>query len=155
MAKDIYQSMSSEEHKFARMSGLKKSLFDILVQKVKQQIEAHQQAHPISARGKKSEMSIENKLLVMLIYYRNYHTYLTLSELFGISEGYANKLVYRMSKLVVKALPLGRKRRVSSETIKAVLIDASEQRIERPQKKQRQYYSGKKKSHHQSTISGG
>lgn len=154
MAKDIYLSMSSDEQKFARMSGLKKSLFDILVQKVMQQIEAHQRAHPISARGKKSEMSIENKLLVMLMYYRNYHTYLTLSELFGISEGYANKLFYRMSKLVVKALPLGRKR-VCGEAIKAVLIDASEQRIERPQKKQRQYYSGKKKSHHQNAISGG
>jgi hypothetical protein len=82
----------------------------------------------------------------MLMYYRNYHTYLTISEMFGISEGYANKTVHRMSKLVVKALPLGRKRRIGSEEIKAVIIDASEQRIERPQKKQRQYYSGKKNS---------
>ena len=39
MAKDIYQSMSVDEKKFARMSGLKKSLFDILVQKVLKQIE--------------------------------------------------------------------------------------------------------------------
>jgi len=146
MAKDIYQSLIADEKKFARMSGLKKSLFDILVKKVLEQIEEHQQAHPLSTRGKKSTMSIENKLLLMLMYYRNYHTYLTLSELFGISEGYANKIVRKMSKLVVKALPLGRKRRVGSEEIKAVIIDASEQRIERPQKKQGQYFSGKKNS---------
>ena len=146
MAKDIYPTMSLDEKKFARMIGLKKSLFDILVKKVLQQIEEHQQAHPLSARGKKPMMSIENKLLLMLMYYRNYHTYLTLSEWFGISEGYANKIVHRMSKLVVKALPLGRNRQIDNEEIKAVLIDASEQRIERPQKKQRQYYSSKKKS---------
>jgi len=146
MAKDIYQSMIVDEKKFARMSGLKKSLFDILVQKVLKQIEEYQQAHPKSTRGRKPEFSLENKLLLMLMYYRNYHTYLTISELFGISEGYANKTVNKMSRIVAKALPLGRKRRIGSEEIKAVIIDASEQRIERPQKKQGQYYSGKKNS---------
>lgn len=145
MAKDIYQSLSSNEKKFARMSGLKKELFDKLVQKVLQQIGEHQSAHPMSTRGKKATMSITNKLLLMLMYYREYHTYLSISEMFGVSEGYAHKIVYRMSRLVVKALPLGRKRKVGSEEIKAVLIDASEQRIERPQRKQRLYYSGKKK----------
>jgi hypothetical protein len=146
MAKDIYQSMYTDEKKFARISGLKKLLFDILKQRVSEQILMHQQANPKSTRGIKSTMSLENKLLLMLMYYRNYYTYLSLSEMFGISEGYANKTVHRMSKLVVKALPLGRKRKLESEDIKTVLIDASEQRIERPQKNQRQYYSGKKNS---------
>jgi ribosomal protein S15P/S13E len=145
MAKDLYELLRVDDKKFARMSGLKESQFAILVKKVLHQIEEHKQVHPLSSRGKKPMMSIENKLLVMLMYYRNYHTCLTISELFGISEGYANKTVHRMSKWVVKALPLGSKRRVGSEEIKAVLIDASEQKIERPQKKQRQYYSGKKK----------
>ena len=144
MAKDIYQSLSSNEKKFARMSGLKKALFDILVEKVLEQISEHQQKHRLSTRGKKAAMSITNKLLLMLMYYREYHTYLSISEMFGVSEGYAHKIVYRMSRLVVKSLPLGKKRKVGSEAIKAVLIDASEQRIERPQHKQRQYYSGKK-----------
>jgi len=154
MAKDVHQSLSSDDQRFARMSGLKRELFEILVQKIAEQIATHQRLYPISARGKKAAMSVANKLLLMLMYYRNYHTYLTISEMFGISEGYANKIVHRMSKLVVKALPLGRKRKIGSEEIKAVLIDASEQRIERPQRKQRQYYSGKKNSHHQSTTGG-
>ena len=155
MAKDIYQSLSRDEKKFARMSGLKKELFDKLVQKVLEQIGKHQMKNPLSSRGKKPAMSIENKLLLMLMYYREYHTCLSISEMFGISEGYANKLVHRISRLVIKALPLGRKRKVGCADIKAVLIDASEQNIERPQRKQRQYYSGKKKSYHQSAISGG
>lgn len=148
MAKDVLDSLSGDDKKFARMSGLKRELFDLLIQKVYEQIAMHQRAHPISGRGKKATISIANKLLLMLMYYRNYHTYLTISEMFGISEGYANKIVHRMSKLVIKALPLGRKRKIGSEEIKAVLIDASEQKIERPQRNQRQYYSGKKNSHH-------
>jgi len=148
MAKNIYESLNKDEKKFARMSGLRKELFDKLVNKVLDKIDEHRQAKPIIKRGKKAVMSIENKLLLMLMYYRQYHTYLTISEMFGISEGYANKLVHKMERLVIKALPLGRKRKIGSEEIKAVLVDASEQRIERPQRKQRQYYSGKKKSYH-------
>lgn len=155
MAKDIYQSLSKNEKKFARMSGLKKELFDKLMEKVEEQIGKHQRENPLSSRGKKATMGLENKLLLMLMYYREYHTCLSISEMFGISEGYANKIVHRISRLVIKALPLGRKRKIGSADLKAVLIDASEQNIERPQRKQRQYYSGKKNSHHQSTISGG
>lgn len=155
MTKDIYQSLSRNEKKFARMSGLKKELFDKLTDKVREQIWKHQRENPLSSRGKKAAMGIDNKLLLMLMYYREYHTCLSISEMFGISEGYANKIVHRISRLVIKALPLGRKRKIGSEDIKAVLIDASEQSIERPQRKQRQYYSGKKNSHHQSSISGG
>jgi len=155
MAKDIYQSLIKNEKKFARMSGLKKELFNKLVDKVQKQIGKHHRENPLSTRGKKPVMGLENKLLLMLMYYREYHTCLSISEMFGISEGYANKIVHKMSRLVVKALPLGRKRKVGSKAIKAVLIEASEQNIERPQRKQQQYYSGKKKSHHQSTISSG
>jgi len=155
MAKDIYESLSNKEQKFARMSGLKKELFDKLADKVREQISKHQRENPLSTRGKKAVMSLDNKLLLMLMYYREYHTCLSISEMYGISEGYANKIVHKMNKLVIKALPLGKKRKVGSKEIKAVLIDASEQRIERPQRKQRQYYSGKKNAHHQSSISGG
>jgi N-acyl-L-homoserine lactone synthetase len=154
MAKDVLESLGGDDKKFARMSGLKRKLFEVLVEKVLEQTAMHQRAHPISGRGKKPTISIANKLLLMLMYYQNYHTYLTISEMFEVSEGYANKIVYRMSKLVIKALPLGRKRKIGSEEIKAVLIDASEQRIERPVRKQRQYYSGKKSSHYQSTTGG-
>ncbi len=79
------------------MSGLKKELFDIWVQKVLEQIGEHQRAHPISARGKKAKMSVASKLLLMLMYYREYHTCLSISEMFDVSEGYAHKIVHLMS----------------------------------------------------------
>lgn len=77
MAKDIYNSLRSDEKKFARMSGFKKELFDKLMDRVQEQISKYQQENPLSSRGKKAAMSMENKLLLMLMYYREYHTCLS------------------------------------------------------------------------------
>jgi hypothetical protein len=154
MAIDVYQSLVKDEKAFARISGLKRALFEDLYVRVWERAEERKREHPMRKRGRKTEMSLENKLLLMLIYYREYHTCLSLSKTFGISEAYASKLIHRMGRLVAEALPLGGKGTTHHADIKTVLIDASEQPIERPQSKQRQYYSGKKNSYHQNPTGG-
>lgn len=145
---DVYASLKKDGKRFARMSGLKKELFENLLIRVVTKIEERKEEHRIRKRGIKPIMSVENKLLLMLLYYREYHTYLSISAMFGISESYACKLIHRMADIVVDTLPLGGKRIGWNADIKSVLLDASEQPIERPQRKQRQYYSGKKNAHH-------
>jgi hypothetical protein len=154
MAIDVYQSLVKDEKAFARISGLKRALFEDLYVRVWERAEERKREHPMRMRGRKTEMSLENKLLLMLIYYREYHTCLSLSKTFGISEAYASKLIHRMGRLVAEALPLGGKGTTHHADIKTVLVDASEQPIERPQRKQRQYYSGKKNSYHQNSTGG-
>lgn len=154
MAKDFYQELLKDEKVFARMCGLKRPLFEELYLRVAERVERRKQEHPIRKRGRKTEMSLKNKLLLMLIYYREYHTCLSVAKIFGISEAYASKLIHRMGHLVAETLPLGGKGTIHRADLKAVLIDASEQTIERPQRKQRQYYSGKKNSHRQNTTGG-
>ena len=84
-------------------------------------------------------------------YLRNYRTFLELGEEFEISEGYANKLFHKISKQLVKILKLPSKTELSKEGLKAIVIDVSEQQIERPVKKQKEYYSGKKTTYGKST----
>jgi len=148
MSKNVYQELIKDEKAFARICGLKRALFEDLYVHVAERMEERKQEHPMRKRGRKTEMSLEDKLLLMLIYYREYHTCLSISKTFGISEAYASKLIHRMGRLVAEALPLGGKGTIHHADIKAVLIDASEQTIERPQRKQRAYYSGKKNSYH-------
>jgi Helix-turn-helix of DDE superfamily endonuclease len=154
MSKNIYQELIKDEKAFTRISGLKRGLFEDLYVLIAERMEEQKEAYPMRRRGRKTEMSLEDKLLLMLIYYREYYTCLSLSKTFGISEAYASKLIHRMGRLVAEALPLGGKRTIHHADIKAVLIDASEQTIERPQRKQRAYYSGKKNSYHQSSTGG-
>lgn len=146
MTKDVYKSIVTDKEKFARLSGLKTVTFDLLLTRIVTKISEHKEIHALSRRGKKSDITIANKLLLTVMYYRNYYTYLTVSEMFGMSEGYANKIFHKMSREMVKVLKLKNSKELSSETIKVVLIDASEQRIERPVRGQKKYYSGKKKS---------
>jgi hypothetical protein len=147
MSKDVYHELIKDEKAFVRISGLKRALFEELYVRVWEKVEKRKQEHPMRKRGRKTEMSLENKLLLMLIYYREYHTCLSISKTFSISEAYASKLIHRMGRLVAEVLPLGGKGTIHHADIKAVLIDASEQTIERPQRKQRAYYSGKKNSY--------
>ena len=67
--------------------------------------------------------------------------------MFGISESYACKLYHRHVNILVKVLRLPGKNALLDEDMSAIVVDVSEQPIERPTKRQRRYYSGTKKRH--------
>jgi len=131
-------------NKFIRRVGINKKAFEILSEKLKEEIQEEKEKNPKSKRGRKSTLSIEDQLLLCMFYLRHYRTFLELGEEFEISEGYANKLFHKISKQLIKILKLPSNTELTKEGLKAVVIDASEQQIERPVEKQKQYYSGKK-----------
>ena len=94
-------------------------------------------------RGLKSSLTVADQLLLTLIYLRQYHTFLQLGEMFSISESYAQKRYTFISKRLMKALDLPNDKSLTTDNLKLV-IDVTEQEIERPLRKQKSYYSGKK-----------
>ncbi len=130
---------------FRRLTGVRRSTFEDLVvvlfaAKCKQK----------AAGGKPNTLCIEDQLLMMLEYWREYRTYFHIGQTYGISESAAYRNIKwcenTLAKSKVFRLP-GRKAMAASEQVfDIVLIDATETPIERP-KKQRRYYSGKKKRH--------
>jgi hypothetical protein len=94
-------------------------------------------------RGLKSSLTIADGLLLTLIYLRNYHTFLQLGEMFSISESYAHKRYTFISKRLLKGLDLPDDKALTTDSLK-IVIDVTEQELERPVKKQKSYYSGKK-----------
>jgi hypothetical protein len=99
---------------------------------------------PIRRRGRKSSLSIEDQLLLTLIYLRQYHTFLQLGEMFSISESYASKRYEFISSQLLKVLDVPNQKSLEKEDL-TVLMDVTEQPVERPVKQQKQYYSGKKR----------
>lgn len=63
--------------------------------------------------------------------------------MFSISESYAFKRYSFISKRLIKALDLPDDKALTADNLKLV-ADVTEQQIERPLKKQKSYYSGKK-----------
>ena len=139
---DKYKMKKPSE--FTRLVGVGYGTFEIILEKLKAEIISYKQAKPMRQRGLTSSLAIEDQLLLTLIYLRQYHTFLQLGEMFSISESYAFKRYQYISKRLLKALDLPNDQALTAENLK-VVADVSEQPIERPVKKQKSYYSGKKK----------
>ena len=103
--------------------------------------------------------TIEDKLLFILFYYRQYPTQEVQGFFFGMSQAQANEWVHRLSGMLNQALgdelQLPERRPARLEAVLSAcpslefIIDGTERPINRPKDKdkQKQYYSGKKKGH--------
>ena len=88
--------------------------------------------------GRKSKLSIEDRLLMALEYLREYRTYFHISQSYGLSESNAYKICRFVEDTLIKdkrfSLP-GKKALLKSDMdFEVVLIDAAESPIERPKK---------------------
>ncbi|MEK7306056.1 MAG: IS5 family transposase [Nitrospirota bacterium] len=133
---------------FQRRFGIKRVLFDKMVEV----IQSEQREHPAqNSRGRPKALTVKDGLLLMLGYYREYRTLFHLATDYGVSEATAWRIVRQYEQILIQSkifhLPGKKKLSASQFNYEVVLIDATETPIERPKKKQRKYYSGKKKRH--------
>ncbi|MDD1444299.1 IS5 family transposase [Dolichospermum sp. ST_sed3] len=103
--------------------------------------------------GRPPTLSRADQLLLALMYWREYRTEFHIGLTYGVSEATVCRTIQKVENALLRSrqfrLP-GKKVLHASDTwIKVVLIDATEQPIERPKKKQGEHYSGKKKRHTQ------
>src|SRR5262245_63332981 len=110
--------------------------------------------------GDDFDLSPADQVLLTVVWLRHYPTQECLGYLFGVSDSTALRAVRRCLPLLEQAgkdtmrLPdPGKGRRRDLPTLLkqtpelAVIVDTFEQRTQRPRRRQRAYYSGKKKAH--------
>ncbi|SPR14722.1 IS5 family transposase ISOt6 [Orientia tsutsugamushi] len=105
-----------------------------------------------SKGGRKNKLNLEEQLLMVLEYLREYRTYFHIGQNYGISESSAYKAVKWVEDTLVKhanfALP-GRKALMKSDmNYEVVLIDATESPIERPKKNKNSIIQERRKGIH-------
>ena len=98
-------------------------------------------------RREEIRVGLANRLLLTLLYLRQYPTFDRLGEQFNISESYACKIYHQTCDILVRVLKLKNRKALLEQPVKVILIDVTEQPIERPTRGQKEYYSGKKKRH--------
>lgn len=113
------------------------------------------------SRGRKPDLlpTIEDKLFFLLFYLKTYPLQKVLAYLFGMSQSQANEWIYKLSQVLQIALSkmghmptrVGKHLATTLATSqeRCFVIDGTERRRQRPKEneKQKEYYSGKKKSH--------
>lgn len=90
---------------------------------------------------------LEEHLLVLLILYRCCVTQDFLACLYQTDQSAISRSLHRIERLAVRVLGVTRRIVVTAEEAEALIIDCTEQAIQRPTRKQRCWYSGKKKGH--------
>lgn len=132
-----------KDNKFKRAVGIPRILFEILVMILEQPFKDKQ-----SKGGPKPKLDLEDILLMMLIYYRDYPTFFSLGNMFDLNEANAYRWVKWTEKVLSEAFA-GVVDICLLDENSEQLVDVTECSIQRPKdsEKQREYYSGKKKKH--------
>jgi hypothetical protein len=130
--------------KFQRYTGIKIPTFEKMIETVKTWELLNR-----NPRSRPNIFSIEDRIIIMLCYYREYITYFHLALKYGIHETTAYRIVIKIENILIKsgAFSLPKSSSIPSDTeLEVVVIDASESPIERPKhaKHQKKNYSGKK-----------
>lgn len=90
---------------------------------------------------------LEDHILSLLLYYRCYITQEFIGMLYGADDSCICRSIKRIEPILAKVIAIKKDRTMTQEDLETIVIDCTEQPIERPKKKQRKYYSGKKKRH--------
>jgi len=129
---------------FKRIIGTTKPVFRTMMDVLQT---AFDQLH--TQGGKPPDLTVGDKLLITLQYYREYRT----MEHIGIDYNCSKSAVCRSVKWVENTLSangrfqLPGKAALQDGEIKEIAIDVTEHPINRPKKGQEEWYSGKKKAH--------
>ena len=88
--------------------------------------------------GRPAKLSREDQLLVTLMYWREYRTQFHIAQDYGVNETTIGRTIHKVEDVLIRSekfrLP-GKKTLQQSDTeIEVVLVDATEQPIERPKK---------------------
>lgn len=131
---------------FLRLFGVSVEQFETILAKVSPQW----QRRVVSAYkrpGRPYDLQLEDMVLMLLLYYRSYITQEFVGYLFDLHKSGVCRIIQKLEPILAKIMAISKTRKLSKEEIEQLLIDATEQPIERPKKGQKPYYSGKKKRH--------
>jgi hypothetical protein len=153
MAMPPYAQLPTHKpEEFLRTVGLREDFLH-LHGKLSAYLDEQKALNPLTRQGRKdSKLVLEDRLLLTLYYLRHYPTLINLAAVFDISESYCHKVYARTARLLAKIEKLPNRKVLLEDPEATVVIDVSEQPIERPVKNQKAYYSGKKTRYDQSST---
>jgi hypothetical protein len=127
----------SNAETFKCLIGVNRDLFEQMVEEAVR-IDS-KSTHKIKGnkRCPKAKISMKNQVLMLLMYYREYRTFLHIATTFGISEPQCWRIITGLEQQLLQSGLFrlkGKKRLLSENSFEVVLIDVAESPIERPKK---------------------
>ena len=115
--------------KFKRLTGVSKETFALMVEALETGLRPF---------GRPPELCLKDRLLMVLMYWREYRTQEHIGETYGVSESCVSRTVKQFEDILIQDkrfhLPGKKALRQSDTLFEVVLIDATECPCERPKK---------------------
>jgi DDE superfamily endonuclease len=114
---------------FKRLTGVQRETFDQMLQVVKKGLRDF---------GRPPSLSRADQLLMTLMYWREYRTEFHIAQSYDVSEATVCRTIRKVEDALVRSkkfrLPGKRALQPSATVFEVILVDASEQPVERPKK---------------------
>lgn len=132
---------------FKRLTGVKKEVFLQMldcITRFKQQNRKH------ASRGKPPKLSYADKLLLLLMYYREYRSQFHIGITYGIAESSVCEIISEMERILIqdKRFHLPGKKVLRENKFEVVLVDVTESPVERPKKSSEEITQEKRNAIH-------
>lgn len=117
------------EQQFLRLTGVRRAVFELMIEVV----QAAQRDF-----GRPRKLSVEDQVLLTLCYWREYRSQFHVASSFGVSEATACRTIQAVENVLIQDkrfhVPGKKVLHDGSLDLTVIVVDASEQRVERPQK---------------------
>lgn len=137
------KQLSAKE--FKRLTGVRRKTFELMVDVVK--ADAQNKKKP----GRRPKLIIEDQVLMVIQYWREYRTYYHIGLDWGLSESAVCRTVYKIENILISSrkfsLPGKKELLKMSSQEDLVVMDVTESPIERPKRGQKKFFSGKTGEH--------
>ena len=125
---------------FKRFCGVKKETFLLMCEVVKEVLGQE-------TRGRNSDLSAEDQLLLTLSYWREYRTMFHLGQDYGLHESNVSRTIQKIEDILIKcgkfSLP-SKRRLLEANELNYTIVDVTEMPIERPKKNKENIIQGKR-----------
>jgi len=134
---------------FKRFIGVKEETFNAMIEVFKEYEEERTKNH---GKGGRKSLCPEDKVLLMLSYFREYRTLEHVGFEYGVSEATASRIVREVESVLIKSckfsLPSKRVLYKNDSDLEFIVIDATESPIQRPKKSKDTTTQGRKSVTH-------
>jgi len=142
---DYTAAQTLSNRKFKRRFGITRKTFKQIIETLTPLWRPHPKP------GARPKLPLEERVLLTLEYWREYRTYFHIGSSWGVSEATVCRIVHWVENALIQSprfhLPGKKCLRPGFGRPEVVVMDVTETPIERPKRRQRRFYSGKKKWH--------
>ena len=135
------------EKEYQEIFGVKKPTFEVMLEILEENnLERHKKG------GRPPRLSVLDKLIIMLQYYREYRAMQHIAFDYGVSKSTICDFIAWVEQTLIKSgrfrLPSKRELTRSDRQLEEVIVDVTECEIERPEKNRKSTIPGKRKGIH-------